>query len=224
MSKLFMLLSIVLAIIGLLLSIVIPLPGILAIIGGIAGFLYFRKDPFKKSKEILDSLKSTEPAQEHHELHEMWGAGSTPAEPIPQQQKISSLPIQPSRKKVKTYQIKVAGVTYKCKLDSSYTRQEILEFLNDGLKLDIKPYQYRGKSAYLLIDPGSGLDIGNIPAWAAEEIAEKYPGKELEAYTKEVDSFIPDDNDGEDDDDRDYDDVKEVYYCKATVFVLADTE
>ena len=115
-------------------------------------------------------------------------------------------PLLPTRQFRKSILTKVAGVTFKCKLDSSEKRQDVLEYMKEHDLIEVQPYKYQGETAYLLVDPEQGLDIGNIPSDIASEIRE-IESPEFEAYLAEKDLF-EDENENE------------LWYAKARIFVL----
>lgn len=67
MKTLFMILCIVLALMGLMIALVKPVLGIVVIVVGVAGFMYYRKRPLKKveSQWLEQPITGTEPAIAH---------------------------------------------------------------------------------------------------------------------------------------------------------------
>lgn len=115
-------------------------------------------------------------------------------------------PLLPTGKIRKSILTKVAGVTFKCQIDSDEKRQEVLEAMSEGDHIEIRPYTYRGSKAYLVVDPEQDLDIGNLPGDVADEVSE-FENPEFEGYIAELDSFCDDDD-------------NEVWYAKIRLFVL----
>lgn len=112
----------------------------------------------------------------------------------------------PSRKYDKTVTIKVAGSTFKCHEDEDEDRQDIITGMSKYDVVKIKPYKYKRKPAYLVIDPKCGLDIGTLPA----NIAEEYPEREIEGYISDVDCFWPEDKD------------EEIWFAKVKIYILKE--
>ena len=100
----------------------------------------------------------------------------------------------PSSKPRKQVTCKLAGVTFECRLDDSEMRQNVLRDMEPGDPIEIKEYTYKGKRAYMVIDPGTQLDVGNIPADIAEVFAQ-YPDPTFEGFIKDLDEFENDDGD-----------------------------
>ena len=113
----------------------------------------------------------------------------------------------PSAKPRKRITTKVAGVTFRCGLDRSESRQEILNGIYDGDPVEIQEYEYKGSPAYYVIDPQTGLDFGNLPADVAMKISQ-IEDPIFEAYVTDRGSFDPDDG-------RD-----PIEYCEIRVFVI----
>lgn len=113
----------------------------------------------------------------------------------------------PSAKPRKQITTKVVGVTFNCDLNRYTNRQDILFELHDGDIVDIQEYEYKGAPAYYVVDPESGLDIGNLPASIAKMIS-KYDDPVFEAYITNRDSFDP----GED--------KQLVAYCEIRLYVI----
>lgn len=116
--------------------------------------------------------------------------------------------IKPSGPVLMSRMFKVAGVTYRCALDKTESRQDVLAGMSDGDRLDTEIGSYRGTPSIMLIDPDSGLDIGFVPENITAEIFAKTNDPTIEAYAVDVSCFYPDDKD------------EEIYYCKARLFVL----
>lgn len=167
-KKLMIVICAVLALMGLVLLLATP-AGLIFIAGGIAGIIYYAR---KKAP-------APEPVR-----------ASRNAAPEP-------IKVSPSRKAVMSRTTKVAGVTFACHLDREYYRQDVFNRMWEGEKLRVDRYKYKGAPALLLVDPLQDLDIGTVPADLAEEIDEKYPYNEIEAYLVSMDSFWPDDSDDE---------------------------
>lgn len=115
-------------------------------------------------------------------------------------------PLLPTRMFRKSILTKVAGVTFRCKLDHDEKRQDIIADMVQQDRIDIRPYKYDGETAYLIIDQNTGLDIGVVPSDVADEISE-VENPEFEGYVAEIGWFEDDNN-------------KEIWYATARIFVL----
>lgn len=112
----------------------------------------------------------------------------------------------PSAKPRKQVTTKVAGVTFKCDLDRDEKRQDVLEGVYEGDYVEIQEYEYKGSPAFYVIDPQTGLDIGNLPSDVAQKISQ-FDNPIYEAYVTRRGSFEPDDRDP-------------VEYCEVRVYVI----
>lgn len=181
-------LGVLLCLMSLLLALAMPLVGILGIVGGICCIVY----GVKKRRE------PSAPADP---------APAAPSAPVRTVRKSTPRPDGvPSRKYDKTATVKLSGVTFKCQNDPSSLRQDILSGMSDGDLVLFEEYEYKGKPAFLVVEPFSGLDVGTLPA----DVSALYSGRELEGYLTGLDSFYPDDSD----------DL--VYYSKVKFFVLQE--
>lgn len=166
-------LSVVLIVLGLLLCIANPI-GLLFVAIGIGLIVWSVKSP----KKAETRRTASRPAQATTTAPK-YGRGNNPAG-------------MPSQKPRKQTTCKIAGVTFPCKLDEDENRQDILDHMSVGDPIEVQPYKFRGKPAFLLVDPEVGLDFGTVPADVAEMLA-GYPNPSFEGYIYELESFENDD-------------------------------
>jgi len=173
--KILLVLSIVLVVLGLILCLA-TLTGLLFMALGVVGIIYSIKT---HDQPVRRSAVSPSPA-----------APSPRPTPAPAAQPAAPVAPEgiPSAKPRKRVTCKIAGVTFKCSLDRDEMRQDVLDGMAEGDPIEIKPYAYRGDPAFLLVDPATGLDFGNVPADVAEALA-AFPDPVYEGYLAESGSF-----------------------------------
>jgi len=199
MNTFAMILAVILFLMSLLLTLAQPVVGIIGMVIAVLFFLWARKrkKDEKAKKEEEAARKAAQPPLKvvlPTPTVTVKGVGAPPPSNIP------------FRKYKKAMTVKLTGVTFKCENDEDETRQEVLAGMSDKDAVEIEATEYKGKPAYLVVDPGSGLDIGTLP----KEVAEEYPDEEIEGYLTGLDSFIPDDKD------------EEVYFSKVRIYILED--
>ena len=188
--KIVQVLAIILAVMSLLLLIVSPVAGIIGIL--LAALLFFVSRKNLKKEKADQEARAQASLQRQQAFNEKLKA-------------VSEMKV-PTGKYSKTMTVKVAGVTHKCRNDETTNRQEVLERMDAGDVVLIQPYKFSGRTAYLVVDPLSGDDLGNLP----EDVAEAYPDAKIEGCIAEVGSFTLEDKD------------EDIYFARVKIYIMEE--
>lgn len=78
----------------------------------------------------------------------------------------------------------IVGTSYACRKNKNVSRQSVLSKCNIGERVEIEPYVYNKKQAYMVVSPRLKLDLGVLSEGAAEHLA-TIPHKKFYAFLKE---------------------------------------
>lgn len=188
-NKIVMVVSIVLGVIGLLFLFISPIGGIVILALSALAFFGARK-----------TLKNEAAAKEQAEKFRQY------AEDLrTRRQEINSKKV-PSGKYKKTMTVKLVGVTHECEKNNLRERQNILDDMNDNDTVYIEQYEYAGSPAFLVVDPLTGCDVGNLP----QEVADQYQNERIEGYLTGVGSFVRENTD------------EVIHYAKVKIYIMGD--
>nr|DAP22192.1 MAG TPA: hypothetical protein [Caudoviricetes sp.] len=112
--------------------------------------------------------------------------------------------IELKTKDVRSFSLKVAGVTFKN--DDGTDRQKAISKLFVGEELKLFPYKYKNQNA-IYVKNTNNMILGNIPTDNITEIYNKITNDKIEKVTvKKIDTFINEKN-------------KTIYYLIVNIFV-----
>ena len=69
----------------------------------------------------------------------------------------------------------IVGYQYNCKKRPSLERQYVIRSMNVGDTVHIEEYMNQRKSAFMVINPRNGLDLGVLSSGAADLLSHEYP-------------------------------------------------